>query len=335
MSLAPERPDPILSLLAGRARAQAVSTAASLGLADHLGDREMSLDALATAADCVPDRLRSLLRVLIGVGLIASPAPDTYALTTDGQRLRRDQLGPLAAVLGLPFQWEPWGHLREAMRGGKSPFEQRYGETLYEYLAAHPEDSAAFDTAIDTYTRAEAEALSSAYEFQDGQRVVDVGGGRGTLLRRVLQNHPKLQGTLFDLPHVVGSLSVDELRAARIQPAPGDFREEVPSGDVLIVRHVLHNWADDAAVEILTNCARAVSASGHVLVMDAILTPDDRPDSASMLDLEMLTMTGGRERRKPELRRLIRDAGLRIERFQQLTPACWLMVATRAPRRVE
>jgi len=89
---------------------------------------------------------------------------------------------------------------------------------------------------------------------------------------------------------------------------------------------VLHNWSDSDAARILGNSARARAERGRVLVLDAVLAPDNRPDLARLLDLEMRVLCGGRERRKPELRRLIQGAGLRIEQAEELDATTWLFV---------
>ena len=89
---------------------------------------------------------------------------------------------------------------------------------------------------------------------------------------------------------------------------------------------MLHNWPDEDAERILTNCCSGRADGGRVLVLDAVLAPDNRPDLARLLDLEMRVLCGGRERRKPELRRLIQRAGLRIEQAEELDASTWLFV---------
>jgi len=165
-------------------------------------------------------------------------------------------------------------------------------------------------------------------------RVVDVGGGRGTLLAAILQRWEHLHGVLFDLPHVADRAR-PELAARfgqRVQVHAGDFFVDLPGGaDVHLLRHVLHNWNDEQALCLLRQCAGAIVPGGRVLVIETILAPDNRADLACMLDLEMMVLTGGRERRRPELRRLLTAAGLAIERTVPMTSGGWLLVGVRAP----
>ncbi len=200
-------------------------------------------------------------------------------------------------------------------------------------MAQDPAAAARYDRAIDAFTRHEARLLVE--RFPDGVTgtIVDVGGGRGTLLHELLPAWPSARGVLFDLPHVIAAAPAAapaELRD-RLDFVAGDFFETMPGGaELYIVKHVLHNWDDDRAVALLQRCRAAMAEGGRVLVIDAVLAPDSRPDLARLLDLEMRVLTAGRERRKPEIRRLFTRAGLRLTDVEQLTAASWMLLGTRA-----
>ena len=167
--------DPLLEILAGKARAQAVATAARLGLAETLGDATLSTDDLAARLAVDPGMLGSLLRVLAGLDIVASPSPESWALTPLGMRLERGALGPLAAFLGAPDQWDPWSRLFDAMAGGPSAFERTFGRPLYQLMAEDPEAAARYDAAIDAFTRHEIDALCTTYDFGPARHVLVPG----------------------------------------------------------------------------------------------------------------------------------------------------------------
>lgn len=330
MRLDPNNPaDFLLELLGGKAKVQAVSTAAALGLADALAEGPRSLADLAAAVGCDAAVLAPVLRLCCGLGFFAAPEPDVYALTERGAVLRRDALGPLAEFVGAPEQWDPWSRLRAAANGGDVAFVRAHGEGLYDLVARDPAAAGRYDAAIDAFTRHEAAALCRAFDFAPFARVVDVGGGRGTLLAEVLAHWPHLRGVLFDLPHVADSARA-RLQARlgdRVDARGGDFFAALPGGaDVYLLKHVLHNWPDERAQELLQRCAAALPANGRLIAIEAVLAPDPRPDLAAMLDLEMQVLLGGRVRRKPELRRMFQAAKLRVERFEPLVPGHWLIV---------
>jgi hypothetical protein len=322
--------DHLLQALGGKCRTQALSTAAALGVADALAKGPRTLPALAAELGCDAAVLLPVLRLCAGMGFFASPSPDTYALTERGEALRSDALGPLAAFVGAPEQWDPWSALREAARGGGVPaFERKLGTGLYEHLAHTPEAAARYDAAIDAFTRHEAAALCARFDFADVRTLVDVGGGRGGLLAEVMRRWPHLRGVLFDLPHVIERARTAEVAAMgeRVDLCPGDFFVEVPAGhDLYLVKHVLHNWDDGRAQALLQRCAAAMAPGGRVAAIETVLAPDDRADLAAMMDLEMQVLLGGRVRRKPELRRLFQAAGLSIQRVEPLTGGSWLLI---------
>ncbi len=319
----------LLALLGGRWVTAAISAAAELGLADAL-DAPRSLDELAAAAGCHAPSLERLLRVLVGEGLLATERDGRYALTPVGAQLRTGALRDLAMFVGRPTWWAPWSALAHSVRTGEAAFEQVHGASLFEHLAEHPDEARFYDSAVDAFTRTEGAALADAFDFGAVRSVVDIGGGRGTLLLEVLRKHPHLRGVLFDRPHVV-----DEARGrlpANADAAGGDFFERVPGGaDVYVVRHVVHNWDDDQATRILHNCAEAMSPGGRVLVVEGVVLPGDRQDATRLLDLEMLVLTGaGRERTQPEMRRLFRAAGLKLVKAGPLAGPTRLFEGIRA-----
>jgi len=320
--------DWLLYELGGKHRAQVLSTLAALRIPDELrGEAARSIAELAEASGSDVADLESLLRAAAGLGCLREGPPGTFALTERGQQLCSDRLGAFASFLGSRSQWDPWSRLRDGMRDAsrRPPLQHALGASLYEFLATHPDAAAEYDAAIDAFTRHEASHLHGRLDLDGAELLVDVGGGRGTLLRSLLAHAPAARGILYDLPHVVDAARQD--LPPTIEAVAGDFQQAVPPGaDVYLIKHVLHNWPDDTAVRILQNCRAARADHGRIVVIDAVLAPDNRPDLARMLDLEMRVLCGGRERRKPELRRLLHEAGLHIDQAEELTPSSWLFV---------
>jgi len=325
----------VLDLLAGRCRAQAISTAAELGIADRLAGGPRRAAELAAELGGDAGAIERLLALLCSLGVCEPAADGRFGLTSRGRALRADALGPLAAFLGSPVMWDPLARLPEALRASDgTAFERTHGARLYEHLARDPRTAGAYDAAIAAYTRAVTAALGERDVFAGARTLVDIGGGSGASLAALLRRWPTLRGVLVDLPHVAGPARARlpaEL-AGRVEVVEGDYFESLPAGaDLYLLQHVLHNWDDERAAALLSRVRAAMAPAASVLVVEAVLAPVDYADSARMLDLEMLVLTGGRERRKPEWRRLLRAAGLRAERLEPLTPASWLLVARRRP----
>ncbi|HEX4352881.1 MAG TPA: methyltransferase [Polyangiales bacterium] len=322
----------LLELLSGKWVTAAISAAAELGLADVLAAGPMELSELARKLECDSSALLRLLRVLGGEGLVEIDPQGRCSITEVGAQLRQDKLRDLARFVGSPFVWSPWASLPSALRSDVSAFEAIHGASLFDYLDSHPTEAHLYHSAVDAFTRREAHALIDAFDFSQVGTIVDVGGGLGTLLSELAERWPTMRCILFDRPAVVEQARASFANtplAHRIEAIGGDFFTSVPSGaDAYVVKHVVHNWGDDQAIEVLQRCASALRPGGHVLIVESILLPGHRRDGTPLLDLEMLVLCGaGRERSKPEFRTLLRRAGLKLVSTRDLAGMARLLVA--------
>jgi O-methyltransferase domain len=146
---------------------------------------------------------------------------------------------------------------------------------------------------------------------------VDVGGGQGILLVEILRRHHHLEGVLFDLPATAARanavLDGSDL-ADRCHVEAGDFFTRVPEGaDCYILANVLHDWNDTQATLILHNCRGAMARHGKVLIVERRIPECDNDAIPALLsDINMLVITGGRERTDTEYSELLNAAGLRL-----------------------
>ena len=88
-----------------------------------------------------------------------------------------------------------------------------------------------------------------------------------------------------------------------------------------LLANVLHDWDDADSVRILGACRRAMAQEGQVLVIERLI-PDDPADAVPVLlsDLNMLVMSGGRERATAEYGQLLAEAGLSLAKVQPVAP---------------
>ncbi|MEU4746086.1 methyltransferase, partial [Actinosynnema sp. NPDC023658] len=174
---------------------------------------------------------------------------------------------------------------------------------------------AGFNDGMAAFSRVENGPVAAACAIPEGATDVDVGGGQGGLLLEVLRANPSARGVLFDQAQVVAGnrLGAEADLAGRWETVAGDFLEEVPPGDVLLVKRVLHDWDDATCLRILRNCRAALRPGGRVLVFDAVLPAGDVPHQAKALDLLMMTVLPGHERTEEQFRRLFGEAGLSLE----------------------
>ena len=214
--------------------------------------------------------------------------------------------------------WSAWGEVLHSVRTGETGLEKALGVSEYEFLEQHPEEASHFNAAMLGFHGAEPAAIVDAFDFSGAQRVVDVGGGSGNLITTILRDNPGLRGVLFDLPQATidGEKTIAATGLAdRCRVVAGDFFEAVPDGgDAYLLSHILHDWGEEECLRILSNCRRAMSDQGRLLIVEWVLRPGDEPDPAKLLDLVMLVMPGGQERTEEEYRALLARAGFTLTR---------------------
>jgi hypothetical protein len=308
-------------LIAGYWHSQCVYVAAKLGIADLLKDGPVSSDDLAKKTKTHPPALYRLLRGLASLGVFAEEGERRFALTPAAALLRDDIPGSqraMAIMMGEEH-YKSWGELVSSVQTGKPAFEKIFGKPVFEFLSERPEQAAIFDRAMVGVHGRETSAVLDAYDFSAFSSIADIGGGNGSTLSGILERHPALHGTLFDLPGVIGRARQNVEKAGmsdRLHLVAGDFFESIPSGaDAYFLRHIIHDWDDEKALRILENVRRAMGEEGRVLVVESVIPPGNDPCFGKLLDLTMLVIPGGQERTEDEYRTLFGKAGFRLSRI--------------------
>ena len=246
---------------------QAIRVAATLGISDLLVDGPLPVAELADRASAHPGSLYRLMRALASIRVFHEDEGRSFSLTAVGHFLRSDvadSCAPMAELMGRPTSWQAWGDLLYAVRTRISAFNHVHGRGVWEHRALHPEEGEVFDRAMAVRTEQFAVALLKACDFGRFVHVVDVGGGDGTLLAKIVAAHPRIRATLFDQPRVVARAQLSHASlgpSSSYQVVAGDFFINVPEdGDAYLLKWILHDWDDTASVDILCNCRRAMKS---------------------------------------------------------------------------
>ncbi|KAA6222795.1 SAM-dependent methyltransferase [Streptomyces albofaciens JCM 4342] len=319
MAPAPQRPAVQLTEHAlAYLHSAALRAAALLGVADHLADGPRTAGELAAATGADAGYLRRVLRLLATREVFREDAATgAFHLTPAADPLRSDAPSSMRdAVIMLtddPF-WRPAGRLADTVRSGRTVFDEIFGVPYFAHLERVPEAGGVFDTGMAGLAESENDPIAAAYDFPATGTVVDVGGGRGGLLRQVLRRNPGLTGVLYDQESVLRhhTLDLPDL-TGRWQTAAGDFFTAVPPGaDVYLLKRILHDWNDADCLRILRACRTAMTRPGsRLLAIDAVLPPGNSPHPGKTMDVLMMTSLNGRERDEPAFHQLLTEAGLK------------------------
>ncbi|MET0283665.1 MAG: methyltransferase [Polyangiales bacterium] len=309
-------PVALLELAMGAWLSQALVAAAELGVADALAQGPRTVAQLARELEVDEDSLARLLRALSAHGVFVERA-GSYAQNALSRHLRSDVPDSLRAYLlflGHPKHRAQWSALAQRVRGGRSE------RPFFDALRADRELGAVFDEGMSSLSRLGSRA-TEVYDFARFTTIVDVGGGRGENLLGVLRGAPASRGVLFDLPEVIAHALAHE----RMQVEGGSFFERVPEGgDAYVLKHILHDWADEHALAILRNVRRAMPPHGTLVLLESVVPTGAEPHLAKLIDLEMMVIDG-KERSEPEWRTLLQRAGFTLEQIIETAgPVCIL-----------
>jgi len=293
--------------------ARCVHVVADFGVADALGESPASVSELAVSTGMNADALGRMLRLLAAQGVFAL-GPQGYVHTPASRLLRSDHpqsLQSLARMMGMPVTWRGFTELRHAAKTGRPATDWA---NLVAYFADHADEARLFNQAMVDKSAGVVPAIVDAYDFSAFTTIADIGGGRGHLLRAILERVPTASGILFDLPHVIADAA--DAASQRLQLAAGDvFRDPLPVADAYVLMEVIHDWPDDDASKIFAAIRRVMPRHARLLVIEALVSEAPGPDRSKMLDIVMLAITGGRERTRGAYEALLKPAGFRLERI--------------------
>lgn len=308
----------VRALLIGRLLSQSLSTFVELGVAELLDREPMTGDDLARVLDADPQVLTQLLRALVPFAVVRhDPASDRFSLGGVGAALRRRAPGSAyaSALLAGGPMGRAWSALTDSVRTGVPAFEVAHGVDLFTALDADAGLRRLFHESQEHDLALSIESLLQVIDIPDGAVIMDVGGGEGAFLERLVLA-TGAEGVLVDTPATVEGVPAE--RRAHMRVESGDFFDSLPSGaDVIVLRDILHDWGDEAAARILTVCRGAITAGGRILVVERALggsggstDPGSMPGLAPLMDLYMVTVLGGRERSVEDYRALALKADL-------------------------
>ena len=167
-------------------------------------------------------------------------------------------------------------------------------------------------------------AIAHNFPWGDYESFVNVGGAQGGLPVQVALAHSHLTGGNFDLP-VVGPIFEEYVTAFglgdRLRFYPGDFfKDPIPSADVVIMGHILHDWDLETKQMLISKVYDTLPTGGAFIVFEAIID-DDRSQNAFglLMSLNMLIETpGGFDYTGADCSGWMREAGFRETRVEHL-----------------
>jgi hypothetical protein len=309
----------IAEILLSQLAPRLVHLAAKLKLPDCLVEGPRTAEEIAQITATHAPALYRVMRTLASLRFFAEDAEHRFALRPLGAALKSGTPSHAAAlILGGELVTRSLDAVLYSVQTGKTAFERSFGMPVFDWLTANPVEASLVNETMIGFHGTEPAAIASAYDFSAFRTIADVGGSTGNVLTTILSQHSGPRGILFDLPHVVRdapALIQNRGLGDRIRIEAGTFFESVPAGaDAYILSHIIHDWNREQCLIILDRCRRAMNSGGRLLLAEMVLPDGDAPHPGKMLDMVMLTVTGGEERTASQYGALLDAAGFRMTR---------------------
>jgi hypothetical protein len=305
----------LIGLASGLWVSRILWAAARLGIADAVEMEPTSLATIAERTGTHEGNLRRLMNALVSVGLFRAEGEERYVHSDLSPFLRTDNPISQRAFIESVFGGEHyagWGAIEDSVRSGGTAFDSVFGKPVFDWYSAHPNEAQKFSRAMESTTRVIEMALMATWTPPPFTVAVDVGGSRGTLVASLLQRNPDARGILFDLPDIIEGVE-PTITDTRIDLVGGSFFDSVPEGDLYLLKMILHDWTDEQSEAILRTIRSAIRPGGHVAIIETVLPEQAGAHPGYLMDVNMMVMTGGRERSEADFAALLDRTGFKLE----------------------
>lgn len=303
-----DRPHIQLAIMSrGYVVSRALHAVAKLGIANHLSSPKR-IEELAKITESKPELLDRVLKFLSSYGLF-NYDNGFYSLTELSKPLRDDDPHSIRDVLCMVDDtwWQAFSQLEASLKTGKPAFEIQHGDDFFSFLGKNAEKQQNFDRGMAKLSSYDEQAISNAFNFSIFSSFVDMGGGRGGLVKAITNQYPELKATLFDTPAVICQLDPKAFSNVNLQE--GDFFATIPAADAYIFKGVLHDFNDEMMHQILKNCAQQMPQNATLFIAEQVMPDDNQPHPNKTMDIVMMVLLGGRQRTLAEWKKSIEPAG--------------------------
>lgn len=308
-------------------QSRALYVATKLDIASVIADGEFGSDLIASKVSANSDAVFRLLRMLQAMGIFEETAPGVFKNNKISDYLRKDHPNNVRAMILMhnsETMSRPWFEkLEQGVTEDTSPFRLTHGEELFDFMDNHGEFDQLFSDAMDSVEALTGDSFATDFDWSQFDRIIDVGGSRGTKSLSILKRHSHLTAVVFDRPQVIAEArqyweANPIADVERLHFQEGDLLKSVFAAqgprDIYLLSAVLHGFDDENSLKALRNLAQAIGTKGaRIALMEIILPEIGAGLAGASFDMQMFMGCRGRERTLKEWTSLIHSAGLKLE----------------------
>ncbi len=329
----------LMGMLVGYWKTQIIRSIVELGILDMIKKGYNDYDSLLKASQLPAPSLKMIVQVL-KIWDFIDERDYLYELKYLGNLLTEDHPKSLkyAALMWGDEHYQTMSKLTGALKTYKPQFEKNFGQPIFEYFNTNKEKGEIFNKAMKSYAL-DYDDLIKTYDFSSTKVILDIGGGTGSLLNKILAKNEHIEkGVLFELPSVIENAQkciINKPTRKRIQFISGNFFEEIPiKADTIILSRVLHDWNDIEAFKILKNARNALKQNGKLLILETIVPVNPKYDIGITLNFNLLVNVGGKERTHQEFMYLLKNTGFKINSIKRSKGIISMIIAEELEKKV-
>lgn len=271
--------------------------------------------------DAQPDHLERVLRACASVGIFTEDTQGIFGPTALSDVLTSSSpvsVKKFTEVFGNSW-WKVWSGLHDALRTGHAQASAQLGMDYWDYCKANPKEMEDFGEAMKSNSHNSIRGVLEYCNLSGVRKVADIGGSFGHLTIELLRKYRNLYGIVLEMPDLIPIAQrrlagEDKDIVSRVEFVGGNMFDGVPSADVYILKHIIHDWDDTHCIRLLRNCYSAMVGDGRMICIDTVLPPmgDTGGDLAKFLDINMMVFHPGKERTRNQWEALYKAAGFKI-----------------------
>jgi ubiquinone/menaquinone biosynthesis C-methylase UbiE len=307
----------LMNMLVGYWKTQIIHSIVELKLLDLIQDGKTTFPELLNTSQMPKKSLKMIIDYLKVYDFIEIDSCH-YSLKYLGELLTEEHPESLKypALMWGSEHFHIMAELTSALKEYKPQFKNIYRTPIFTYFNDNPERGIIFNKAMKFYSF-DYDKVIIDYDFSESKVIMDVGGGTGQLLAKILfQNKNITKGILFELHSVIQNAKksfTDVDLEKRIEFISGDFFEKIPvRADTIILSRVIHDWNDERAINILKNLNSALENEGKLLIFEMVIPDNIESDFGVSLNFNLLVNTGGKERTISEFEDLLVQTNFKI-----------------------
>ncbi|NES97271.1 MAG: methyltransferase [Desertifilum sp. SIO1I2] len=323
----PITPDRIMQVGLGFWASKTLLSAVEIGLFTELAKEPLPFEVVRDRLNLHPRSVRDFLDALVSLNLLERDPEGRYSNTPEtDQFLDRAKPSYIGGLLEMAnaHVYSFWGSLTEGLQTGQPQSGAKGEGNPFEHLYADPQRLERFLSAMTSLSMRAASIIAQKFPWHHYQTFMDIGGAQGGMSVQVASQHAHLTGGNFDLPPVAPIFEKyvqQQGLSDRLRFYPGNFfKDPLPSADVLVMGHVLHDWNLEEKQLLLQKAFAALPDGGALIIYEALIDDERRQNTFGLLmSINMLLETpGGFDYTGTDCCQWMREVGFRELRVEHL-----------------